>query len=285
MNPENHLPSAAPASLLAENRELSLLFEAVFQHCGHDFRNYARASIQRRVQARVQAEGLRWISELQSLILRDPAACERFLLGLTVHVTALFRDPAFYLAFRHEVLPWLRTHSFFRLWVAGCATGEEVYSLAILLHEADLTGRARVYATDWCETVIAKAKAGVWPLANMRAYTENYHQAGGQRDFSEYYTAGDDRAVMAAALRQNVLFAPHNLVTDASFNEFHVILCRNVMIYFNRALQARVHRLIFDSLAPQGFVCVGRSESLRFTPHEQDYAPLNAAERIYRRQP
>jgi chemotaxis protein methyltransferase CheR len=165
----------------------------------------------------------------------------------------------------------------------GCATGEEVYSLAILLQEEGLYDRCRLYATDLSDSVITRAKASVFPLAQMKEYTANYLQAGGQRSFSEFYTANHEQAVMAGALKKNIVFAQHNLATDASFNEFNVVLCRNVLIYFNKTLQERVHRLIFDSLAPLGLLCLGRQESLRFTAHEPDYEPLNEKERIYRR--
>ncbi len=272
-----------PTNNSLEDLELSLLLEGVFHRYGYDFRNYSRASLTRRVQARVQAEELSSISELQARVLHDSAAFERFFVGLTVHVTAMFRDPGYYAAFRQKVVPWLRTLPFLRVWVAGCATGEELYSLAILLREEGLIERSRIYATDLSEAVLTRAKAGVFPLALMQEYTANYQQAGGQGDFSAYYTANNDSAVLASALKQNVLFAPHNLVSDGSFNEFHFISCRNVMIYFNHALQERVQRLLFESLAPQGFIAVGRNETMRFTPHETAYDELDAKERIYRK--
>ncbi|MEK7684604.1 MAG: protein-glutamate O-methyltransferase CheR [Verrucomicrobiota bacterium] len=275
------MTDTAPDTL--ENLELTLLLEGVFQQYGYDFRHYAVASIKRRVLARLAEEKLATVSELQARLLHDPAAFERFLLGLTVHVTALFRDPGFYQALRAQAVPWLRTYPFVRLWVAGCSTGEEVYSLAILLQEETLYDRCRIYATDLGETVLAKAKAGIFPLASMQEYSDNYFKAGGQQSFSEYYTASHDHAILSPALRRNVLFAQHNLVTDASFNEFHLVLCRNVMIYFDKTLQDRVHQLLYDSLAPLGLLGLGRNESLRFTPCESGYEEVDAQERIYRK--
>ncbi len=275
--------NVSPASAALEKLELELLFEGICRHYGLDFRQYAFALIKRRVLARVQAENLRTISELQAKVLHDPDCMERLLLGITIHVTAMFRDPAFYAAFRTQVAPLLRTYPFARFWVAGCATGEEAYSLAILLEEEGIYDRCRIYATDLSEAVLNKAKAGIFPLSTMQENTENYLKAGGPRAFSEHYTADHDHAILRSSLRRNILFAQHNLVHDASFNEFHVILCRNVLIYFNKALQERVHQLIYESLAPFGVLALGRQESLRFTGHEADYDELNEKERIYRR--
>jgi chemotaxis protein methyltransferase CheR len=263
--------------------EVNLLLEAIFQHYGYDFRDYAFASIRRRLRARVGAEGLKSISGLQERVLHDPGCLERLLSGLTVHVTSMFRDPSFYLAFRQKVLPLLRTYPFTRIWHAGCSTGEEVYSLAILLHEEGAYDRCRIYATDLSEKVLANAKEGLFPLGAMKEYTENYQRAGGKVPFSEYYTAQYGNALFRSSLRDNIVFAQHNLVTDGPFNEFNVILCRNVMIYFNKSLQDRVHGLIHGSLARLGVLGLGLRETIRLSPHEQDYEALDAAERIYRK--
>jgi chemotaxis protein methyltransferase CheR len=213
-----------------EEIEISLLLEAVFRRYGFDFREYAPASLRRRVWRRAHAEGLETLSALQDRLLHDPQCMERLLLDLSINVTAMFRDPTFYVAFREKVVPQLRTYPFTRIWVAGCSTGEEVYSLAILLHEADLYERARIYATDINETVLERARGGVFPLEKMREYTQNYIKAGGARAFSEYYVAAYDGAQFQRSLLENVVFAQHNLVSDRSFNEFNVIVCRNVMI-------------------------------------------------------
>jgi chemotaxis protein methyltransferase CheR len=223
------------------------------------------------------------VSELQSLLLRDPAVMERLLLDLSVNVTAMFRDPSFYVAFREKVIPLLRTYPFSRLWIAGCSTGEEVYSVAILLAEAGLSDRVRIYATDINEAVIDVARHGVFPLDKMQEYTQNYIRAGGTRSFSEYYVARYNGARFAGSLIDGVVFAQHNLVSDATFNEFQVIMCRNVMIYFAQPLQAHVHRLFYDSLAMFGVLALGQKETIRFSPHESSFEELDAEERLYKK--
>ncbi|MBA3532645.1 MAG: protein-glutamate O-methyltransferase CheR [Ardenticatenales bacterium] len=266
-----------------EEIEMSLLLEGVFRHYGFDFRDYAPASLRRRILHFVREEGLKSISALQARLLHEPRCMERFLLTMSVHVTALFRDPTFYLAFRRRVVPLLRTYPFIRIWHAGCSTGEEVYSMAILLKEEGLYDRCRLYATDMNEVVLAKAKEGVFPLEKMQDYTKNYQQAGGTRTFSHYYTAAYDRAMLHDSLQENVIFAQHNLATDGSFNEFHVVFCRNVLIYFNKELQDRVHRLLYESLGTFGILALGSRESLRFTPYEPAYADIDTEAKLYRK--
>jgi len=266
-----------------ETLEIQLLLEAVFRRYGFDFRDYAYSSIQRRIRQCVDEERAHGITELQAKLLHDPAVMERFLLKITINVTSMFRDPDFYRAFRARVVPELRNQAFIRLWHVGCSTGEEVYSMAILLREEGLYSKCRIYATDMNEAVLAQAKSGIFPLSLLREYTGNYLQAGGTGSFSEYYTAGYDHVIFQNSLSENVVFAQHNLVTDGSFNDFHVILCRNVMIYFNDVLTARVHSLLYESLAMAGFLCLGNRESIKFTPHEACYEPFDASERIYRR--
>ena len=262
---------------------LSLLREGIYRRYGFDFREYAPASLRRRVWRRVHAEGLTTLSALQDRLLHDPACMERLLLDLSINVTAMFRDPTFYIAFRQKVVPILRTYPFTRIWTAGCSTGEEVYSLAILLHEAGVYERTRIYATDINETVLDRARRGVFPLDKMREYTQNYISAGGERAFSEYYVAKYDGAQFQRSLMENVVFAQHNLVSDRSFNEFNVVVCRNVMIYFDRALQDRVHRLFYDSLVTFGVLALGAKESIRFSHYEDRYEELDAAERLYKK--
>ncbi len=278
------LPDTPPTyDATLERLEVELLLEGVFRHYGFDFRSYAFASLKRRLWKRIQAEGLTSVSALQDRVLHDPETMERLLLDLSVNVTAMFRDPSFYLAFRTRVVPLLRTYPFIRIWHAGCSTGEEVYSMAVLLHEEGLYDRARIYATDINEVVLKRAKAGIFPLDKMQEYTQNYLKAGGSRSFSEYYTAKYDGAIFEQSLTRNVVFAQHNLVTDGSFAEFNVILCRNVMIYFDRELQNRVYELFHSSLAMFGVLALGGKESLRFSRHEDAYEALEAKERIYRR--
>ena len=266
-----------------ERIEIELLLEGIYRHYGFDFRSYAYASLKRRLWKRIHAEGLPTVSALQERVLHDARMMERLLLDLSVNVTAMFRDPSFYKSFREKAVPVLRTYPFVRLWHAGCSTGEEVVSMAILLEEEGLYERARIYATDINEVVLKQAKAGIFPLDKMQDYTQNYLRAGGKRSFSEYYTARYDGALFDASLLRNVAFAQHNLVTDRSFAEFNVILCRNVMIYFDRELQNRVHELFFHSLANFGLLALGSKESLRFTEFEDRYEALDAREKIYRR--
>jgi chemotaxis protein methyltransferase CheR len=266
-----------------EEIELSLLLEGVFRQYGFDFREYAPASLRRRVWRRVHAEGLSTISALQDKLLHDPVSMERLLLDLSINVTAMYRDPTFYVAFRERVVPVLRTYPFTRIWVAGCSTGEEVYSLAILLQEEEIYDRTRIYATDINEVVLDRARGGVFPLDKMREYTQNYIKAGGKRAFSEYYLAKYDGAQFQRSLTENVVFAQHNLVSDRSFNEFNVIVCRNVMIYFDRALQDRVHRLFYESLMHFGVLGLGHKESVRFSPFADAYEELDPSEKLYRK--
>ena len=266
-----------------ERLEIELLLEGVYRHYGFDFRSYAYASIRRRLWKRVEGEGLNSISQLQARILHDPDAMERLLLDLSVNVTAMFRDPTFYKEFRERIIPLLRTYPFLRIWHAGCSTGEEVFSMAILLEEEGLYDRARLYATDINDVVLQRAKQGIFPLDRMQEYTENYLRAGGKRSFSEYYTAKYDGALFTPTLTRNIVFSQHNLVTDRSFSEFHVIFCRNVLIYFDKTLQNRVHSLFYDSLVMLGILALGSKESLKFSQYEPCYEKLSAAEKIYRK--
>ncbi|MBH8551557.1 protein-glutamate O-methyltransferase CheR [Nostocaceae cyanobacterium CENA357] len=266
-----------------EDIEIQLLLEGVYQYYGYDFRNYALSSLKRRVQSFMHLEGLTNISALQERLLHNRPCLDRFLLSLTVNVTSMFRDPSFYLAFRQQVIPLLRTYPFIRIWHAGCSTGEEVYSMAILLQEEKLYHRCRIYATDTNERVLQNAKNGIFSLRLMQEYTQLYLKAGGQKSFSEYYTAAYDNAIFRASLRENVIFAQHNLATDSSFNEFNVILCRNVLIYFNQVLQKRVHTLFYNSLCTFGILGLGKQESIRFSPYESYYEEVAQGEKLYRR--
>ena len=277
------IPSSPEGRLDLETLELQLLLEGIYRHYGFDFREYAPASLKRRVWRRVHAEQAGTIAGLLEQVLHDPLVMERLLLDLSINVTSMFRDPTFYAAFRDKVAPMLHTYPFTRVWVAGCSTGEEVYSLAILLHEEGLYERTRIYATDINEAVLDRARAGVFPLEKMQEYTENYLRAGGKRSFSEYYLAKYEGALFERSLTENVVWAPHNLVQDRSFNTFNVILCRNVMIYFDRALQTRVHELFHESLERFGILALGHKETIRFTGFEDRYEELDSQEKIYRK--
>jgi chemotaxis protein methyltransferase CheR len=266
-----------------EDIELELLLEGIFRRYGLDFRGYARNSLRRRVWNMVRAQRLENISALQARVLHDAAVMEELLRHLSVNTTTMFRDPSFFVVFREKVVPYLFTSPFVRIWHAGCSTGEEVYSLAILLKEAGLYERSRIYATDMNAAVVERAKSGIFPLEHMREYTANYLRAGGAAAFSDYYTARYDHAIFEASLRKNIIFAQHNLVSDGTFNEFNVILCRNVLIYFGAELQARVYRLLHGSLKRFGMLVLGKGETLRHTVLEDDYDEVSAQERIYRR--
>jgi len=273
----------APLVPDVEDIEAPLLIEAIYRRWGYDFRDYSPASLKRRIRRIVELEGVASVSALQERVLRDPAAMQKFLNQVTVSVTSMFRDPGFYLAFRARAVPLLKPRRPLRIWHAGCASGEEVYSMAIVLHEEGLLGNARIYATDINQTALDTAKAGIYPMEKMKEHTGNYHAGGGQAAFSEYYQAGHGAVVMRADLSRNVTWAQHNLVTDASFNEFDLILCRNVLIYFNTSLQERVHRLLHASLAPAGLLVLGHQESLNMSPLEDAYQAVDSREKIYRK--
>ena len=266
-----------------EDLELDLLLEGIFQHYGYDFRGYARASIKRRMWRRMMEEDLATLSGLQERVLHDPACMERLLLDLSINVTSMFRDPSFWVALRDTVVPLLRTYPFVRIWNPGCSTGEETLSLAILLREEGLETRTRVYATDINAAVLAQAREGVFPLDRMQEFTANYLAYRGRASFSDYYSVYGDRARFDPTLVERCVFAQHNLVSDDSFNEFNLIVCRNVMIYFDRTLQERVHDLFYRSLARSGFLALGHKESIRFTSLADLYDDLDPQEKLYRR--
>ncbi len=266
-----------------EDLELWLLLEAVHRRHGLDFRDYAATSLRRRLRHHLHEEGLGSLSVLQDRVLHDPSALQRLAAALSVSVTSMFRDPAFFASFRHRVVPLLRTYPTFRIWHAGCATGEEVWSMAILLEEEGLSSRTRIWGTDMSEAALARARSGRLPLATMQANTTNYLLAGGKSAFSQYYAVEGAEAVLDRALHERVVFAAHNLVTDGSFNDFHVVLCRNVLIYFNRTLQDRVHALLHQSLVRLGVLGLGARETLRFSACERSYQELDDEHRLYRK--
>ena len=266
-----------------EDLELRLLLEGIYQRYGYDFREYARSSIRRRVWRRVAEENLASVSGLQERVLHDPACMDRLLLDLSVSVTSMFRDPTFFRALRQKVVPLLRTYPFVRVWNAGCSSGEETLSLSILLREEGLGDRVRIYATDINGEMLERSRRGVLPLERMRDYTQNYISSGGKAAFSDYYKTVGDSARFDPELLDPLVFAQHNLVSDADFNEFHLIVCRNVMIYFDRSLQDKVIGLMHRSLIRFGVLALGQKESLRFTTHAGDFEELDPKEKIYRR--
>lgn len=266
-----------------ERIEIQLLLDGIYLRYGFDFRHYAFSFIKRRIWHRVRAEKLRSISGLQEKVLYDIRVAEKLLADFSINVTEMFRDPGFFLSFRTKLVPLLKDHPYIRIWIAGCSTGEEAYSVAILLHEEGLYEKTIIYATDINESILQKAKKGAMPLDRMQLYTQNYLKAGGTRAFSEYYSVKDQNAVFHPFLTKNIVFAKHNLVTDSSFNQFHAILCRNVMIYFNKELQNRVHNLFSESLSLGGFLGLGNREGVKFTCHEHCYAEVDSTEKLYRK--
>ncbi len=274
---------AADQAEARERIEIDLLLEAIHRCYGYDFRGYALASLRRRLWHRAYGEGLQTLSGLQERVLHDRDCMDRLLRDLSINVTEMFRDPSFHRALREHVFPLLRTHPFVRVWNAGCSTGEEIYSLAIALREEGLLERTRIYATDIDEAALARARSGSFPLARMQRYTENYLRAGGEAEFSSYYSVKGDAARFDPSLADGVVFAQHNLVTDGSFNEFQLIVCRNVLIYFGRRLQEDVLGLFGESLARFGILALGRKESIRHSGQDDVFEPLVETEKIFRR--
>ena len=266
-----------------ENIEIELLLQAVYSVSGFDFRKYMRSSIQRRIENRMRLDRIRRISGMIEKVLYEKGFVEKLLNDFSINVTEMFRDPDFFKAFRMNIVPLLRDLPKIRIWHAGCSTGEEAFSMAILLKEEGLYDKAKIYATDMNENVLNHAQKGILPLNRMQSYTKNYLQAGGKREFSEYYTTDYQNAYLDPNLLKNVVFFQHNLVTDGSFNEFHIIMCRNVMIYFTGELQTYVNQLFYDSLCKDGFLAVGSKESIRTSSFAEEYEDFDARERIYRK--
>jgi chemotaxis protein methyltransferase CheR len=263
--------------------ELKLLMEAIYLKYSHDFRDYSGASQKRRVLHAMQQMDCASISELQARVLHDANAFMQLLQYLTIPTSEMFRDPGYYLALREHVVPHLQTYPSLKIWIAGCSTGEEVYSMAILLKEEGLLERSIIYATDINPQSLERARKGVFPLERMRAYTAAYQSAGGRGAFSDYYTAAYDSALFDRGLIDNVSFADHSLATDSVFSETHLVCCRNVLIYFNRKLQDRALGLFRESLCHRGFLGLGSKESIDFSSYAASFDPLVKAERIYRK--
>ncbi|AAO56214.1 chemotaxis protein methyltransferase CheR, putative [Pseudomonas syringae pv. tomato str. DC3000] len=263
--------------------ELRLLIEAIYLQYSYDFRDYSGASIKRRVIHALRQFDCATISALQERVLHDPAAFMQLLQILTIPVSEMFRDPSHFLAIRKEVVPVLRTYPSIKVWIAGCSTGEEVYSTAILLREEGLLERTIIYATDINPSSLAKAKQGIFSMDNLRAYTENYRHSGGQRNFADYYTSAYDYAIFDKTLCENVTFADHSLATDSVFSETQFVSCRNVLIYFNKKLQDRAFGLFHDSLCHRGFLALGSKETVDFSAYGDAFETLVKPERIYRK--
>ncbi|GAA4832963.1 protein-glutamate O-methyltransferase CheR [Paenibacillus vulneris] len=282
---KGHLPSSEePVDDERQRIEIELLLEGIYRLYGNDFRDYAYDSICRRITHFVKQQGLPSITALLERVLHDPKMIEPLLRSLTINVTEMFRTPSLFLYFRNKVVPFLHTYPSIRIWHAGCSTGEEVLSMAILLREEGLYEKARLYATDIDQVALEQAQSGKVLLSSMQQYTHNYIASGGKGSFSDYYTVdAQDKVTFNSSLLKHVLFAKHNLVTDQSFNEFHVIFCRNVMIYFNRNLQKRVHRLFYESLSRFGMLVLGERETIRFSGFEACYDTVSSEEKVYQK--
>lgn len=266
-----------------EKIEIELLLDALYKWYGYDYRSYAYSSIRRRIWHRVYGEKLTTITGLQEKVLHDPACTKRLISDFSINVTEMFRDPLFFANFREKVVPILRTYPSIRIWHAGCSTGEEVYSMAILLQEEGLYDKTKIYATDINADVLKVAKTGIYPLDNMKKFTNNYIKSGGKQAFSDYYSVENSRVRFYPFLLKNVLFAQHNLVTDGSFNEFNVIFCRNVLIYFNKSLQTKVHDLFYRSLGMFGILGLGDKETISYTALSDSYKLVAENQKLYQK--
>ena len=266
-----------------EDIEIQLLLEAIFLKYGYDFRDYSKAHLKRRIKHRLSLAGFNSISQMQHQILYDRGFLDALLNDFSINVTEMFRDPPFYKAFRQEVVPVLETYPFIKVWHAGCSSGEEVYSMAILLKEEGLYERTQIYATDFNVEVLEKAKQAIYPIDDIKDYTYNYQKSGGKASFADYYIARYDSVILDQSLKKKIIFADHNLVTDGIFGEMHLIVCRNVLIYFNKELQNKVYKLFYESLRNGGFLGIGTKESLRFSDYRDKFDIISENLRIYQK--
>ena len=266
-----------------EDIEIQLLLEALYQRFHYDFRHYAQASVKRRLRQARDQMGFSSISALQERLLHDPSMLARLLGYLTVQVSEMFRDPSYFRAIREKVIPHLRTYPSLKIWIAGCSSGEEVYSFAILLREEGLDQRTMIYATDINQDALAKAEAGIFDIERIQRFTQNHRDSGGKSSLSDYYSAAYGKDSFDKSLRKNIVFSDHSLVTDAVFAEMHLVSCRNVLIYFDRELQDRALGLFKDSLARKGFLGLGSKESMRFSEHAGSFTDYVREEKIYQK--
>lgn len=260
---------------IVKDEEVEYLIKDVYERYGYDFSEYSRASFKRRVNRICLIDRFTSFAELRYTVLNDPEYLKRFVEEITVNVTEMFRDPHFFKALREKILPQLGTYPLIRIWVAGCSTGEEAYSMAILLKEANLYHKSLIYGTDLNPSVLETARSGVFPLQQMKLYSENYMLSGGKKDFSDYYTANYDSVQFDKSLKEKLILSTHNLVSDSSFNSFQLIICRNVLIYFDRDLQERVFKLFDNSLENLGYLALGSKETLRFSKLDKNYHQID----------
>ncbi|HEY3137832.1 MAG TPA: CheR family methyltransferase [Blastocatellia bacterium] len=266
-----------------EELEIDLLLEAVFRYYGYDLRDYDRGAVRLRIRERMLAGRIPTISRFQEKVLREPALLERLLGAFSLRDLSMFSDPAFYNTFRTKVVPQLRTYPFVRIWHAGCSTGEDVYSMAILLKEEGLYERSRIYATDMSTRAIGQARVGSFSLSLPDKCAANYRSSGGKWSLSQYFSKKGKRALIDPALKKNIVFSEHNLATDGSFNEFQVVVCRGILGSFNQRLKERVDKLIYESLSRFGVLALGPAESIESMPHEDCYAPLDTESCLYQK--
>lgn len=269
--------------LTNENQEIELLLQTILKVYGYDFKNYAKASLKRRLASFLEKSHLQNYTDLRNEIVNDPKLFNGLLFEISITVTEMFRDPEFYYAFRKYVIPILKTYPFIKIWHAGCATGEEVYSMAILLYEEGFLSKTTIYATDFNMQALEKAKAGIYKAQHVKQYIKNYNDAKGKSTFSDYYYANYNGVKLHDFLKKRITFSHHNLVVDRAFGEMNVILCRNVLIYFNRTLQNHALTLFCDSLCHGGFLCLGSKESLDFTMVDKYFDAFRSKEKIYRK--
>ncbi|MCW5589737.1 MAG: protein-glutamate O-methyltransferase CheR [Legionellales bacterium] len=266
-----------------EQIEIDLIIKGIHARWGYNFTHYSQASLRRRLEYMREEAGFSRLTELLDRVLHDEDFFDFFLRSMSITVTEMFRDPPFYLALREKVIPLLKTFPFIKIWHAGCATGEEVYSMAILLHEENFLDRARIYATDFNKNSLAIAEKGVYPIAKMTEYNNNYQKTHSSKQLSSYYSSAYDLAKIKDFLKERITFSYHNLVTDGVFGEMNLIICRNVLIYFDKILQNRVLNLFTESLRYGGFLCLGSKESLNFTDVNKKYSPIESRQKIYRK--
>lgn len=267
----------------SSDSEITSLLNAVYKKYGYDFRQYSRAHIKRRIINRQTLEGIYSIKKLEEIVVNDDVFASKLLQDLSITVTEMFRDPDFYNSLRKKVIPVLRTYPFIKIWHAGCATGQEAYSMGILLQEEGLYDRTTIYATDFNQEALDHAKAGIYSNKLMKEYTNNYQLAGGKESFADYYTSSYEMVIMNKSLKKNIVWANHNLVTDSVFAEVNLILCRNVLIYFDKNLQKHVHSLFFHSLIKGGILCLGSKESLKFGHFEEAYLEIDKKQKIFKK--
>lgn len=269
--------------LMNNDFEIRLLLEAIYEKYSYDFREYAMTSVKRRLNMALGQFGVGSISGLQEHMIHNPVFFSELLQYMTIPTSEMFRDPSFFLKMRNEVLPMLATYPSLKIWIAGCSTGEEIYSYAILLNEMDLLKRTTIYATDINPLSLKKAEAGVFTIEKINEYSVNYHKSGGVKDFTDYFTTNSNYALFDRKLRESVVFADHSLATDSVFSETQLVSCRNVLIYFDRQLQNRALGLFTESLTRRGFLGLGSKETLRFSDYEKKFEPYSSEEKIYRK--